>query len=57
MALRHPDHRFEWTREEFAVWAGEICKNYGYTVRLSGIGQTDADGQQPTQMGVFTKCV
>lgn len=55
--LRHPDHRFEWTREEFAVWAGEICKNYGYTARLSGIGQTDADGQQPTQMGVFTKCV
>ena len=57
VALRHPDHRFEWTREEFAAWAGEICKNYGYTVRLSGIGETDAGGQQPTQMGVFTKCV
>ena len=54
--LRHPDHRFEWTREEFTAWAENICKDYGYTVRLSWIGETDEDGQQPTQMGVFTKC-
>ena len=54
--LRHPDHRFEWTKEEFTAWAEAFCKDYGYTVRLSWIGETDEDGQQPTQMGVFTKC-
>lgn len=54
--LRHPDHRFEWTKEEFTTWAEAVCKDYGYTVRLSWIGETDEDGQQPTQMGVFTKC-
>lgn len=54
--LRHPDHRFEWTKEEFTAWAEAVCRDYGYTVRLSWIGETDADGQQPTQMGVFTKC-
>lgn len=54
--LRHPDHRFEWTKEEFTAWAETVCKDYGYTVRLSWIGETDEDGQQPTQMGVFTKC-
>ena len=54
--LRHPDHRFEWTKEEFTAWAEAVCKDYGYTVRLSWIGETDEDGQQPTQMGVFTKC-
>ena len=54
--LRHPDHRFEWSKEEFTAWAEAVCKDYGYTVRLSWIGETDADGQQPTQMGVFTKC-
>lgn len=54
--LRHPDHRFEWTKDEFSAWAETICKDYGYTVRLSWIGETDEDGQQPTQMGVFTKC-
>lgn len=54
--LRHPDHRFEWTKEEFTAWAEAVCKDYGYTVRLSWIGEIDEDGQQPTQMGVFTKC-
>ncbi len=54
--LRHPDHRFEWTKEEFTAWSDAVCKDYGYTVRLSWIGETDEDGQQPTQMGVFTKC-
>ena len=54
--LRHPDHRFEWTKEAFTAWAEAVCKDYGYTVRLSWIGETDEDGQQPTQMGVFTKC-
>ena len=54
-ALRHGDHRFEWTRAEFAAWASHICGTFGYSVEISGIGETDAQYGAPTQMGVFTK--
>ena len=32
--FRHPDHRFEWTRAEFASWAEGVAERYGYSVRL-----------------------
>lgn len=54
--LRHEDHRFEWTREEFAIWTAGICQQYGYKAEIKGIGEMDADHGFPTQMGVFTKC-
>ena len=54
-ALRHGDHRFEWTREEFAAWTKHICETFGYTCELRGIGDTDPELGAPTQMGVFTK--
>ncbi|GAB3280190.1 3' terminal RNA ribose 2'-O-methyltransferase Hen1 [Actinocorallia lasiicapitis] len=53
--LRHPDHRFEWTRAEFAAWAGEIATAYGYTVRHVPVGDDDPEVGPPTQMGVFTR--
>ncbi len=55
-ALRHPDHRFEWTRAEYKAWAEEIARRYGYTVRLEQIGDIHPQWGAPTQMGVFTKC-
>lgn len=54
--LRHSDHRFEWNREQFARWAGDICREYGYRVQTGPIGEPDADSVAPTQMGVFTVC-
>lgn len=54
--LRHEDHRFEWTREEFAAWAAGICERFGYEVKIKGIGEMDERFGCPTQMGVFTKC-
>ena len=31
----HPDHRFEWTRAEFASWWGRlVATSFGYAVRL-----------------------
>lgn len=54
--LRHPDHRFEWTRAEFRAWCASVCGRYGYTVTISGIGAADETVGAPTQMGVFTKC-
>ena len=53
--LRHGDHRFEWTREEFATWTEHICQVFGYTCRIQGIGDIDEKTGTPTQMGVFTK--
>ena len=54
-ALRHGDHRFEWTRDEFRAWTEHICEKFGYTCVISGIGDNDEKLGTPTQMGVFTK--
>lgn len=53
--LRHGDHRFEWTRAEFAAWADDVCGRFGYSVRFRPIGEVDAVLGAPTQMGVFTR--
>lgn len=55
--LRHTDHRFEWTREEFKSWTEHICSTFGYSVEITEIGNRDETYGSPTQMGVFTKCV
>ncbi len=55
--FRHPDHRFEWTRTEFASWAEEVCTVHGYTVQIRPVGEDDAEVGPPTQMAVFTRRV
>jgi 3' terminal RNA ribose 2'-O-methyltransferase Hen1 len=52
--MRHRDHRFEWTRPEFAAWAERVGSAYGYRVELRGIGEVDEALGSPTQMAVFT---
>jgi 3' terminal RNA ribose 2'-O-methyltransferase Hen1 len=54
--LRHPDHRFEWTRSEFQTWAQNISSKYNYSVEFSSIGTIDPEVGSPTQMAIF-KCV
>jgi 3' terminal RNA ribose 2'-O-methyltransferase Hen1 len=51
--LRHPDHRFEWTRQEFQDWATGICRRFGYSVRFVGVGPEDEQLGPPTQMAIF----
>ncbi len=53
--LRHNDHRFEWTRAEFKAWTEHICRDFGYSCIIRGIGDIDENYGTPTQMGVFTK--
>ena len=53
--LRHGDHRFEWTRDEFAAWADSIKDRYGYGYEISSIGPDDPVGGPPTQMAVFRR--
>jgi 3' terminal RNA ribose 2'-O-methyltransferase Hen1 len=54
-ATRHGDHRFEWSREEFAAWASDVASKYGYEVRLLRIGPVSDDAGPPTQMAVFER--
>ena len=53
--FRHADHRFEWTRAEFASWADGVAGRYGYAVRFLPVGPEDADVGPPTQMAVFRR--
>ncbi len=53
--LRHRDHRFEWTRAEFAGWANGVADRHDYRVVFSPIGTEDAEVGAPTQMAVFTR--
>ncbi len=51
--LRHPDHRFEWTRAEFEDWAQGVCHRNGYRVSFSPLGPVDETHGAPSQMAVF----
>ena len=53
--LRHRDHRFEWTREEFGVWARRVAQTHGYSARFLPIGREDPVVGPPTQMALFTR--
>jgi 3' terminal RNA ribose 2'-O-methyltransferase Hen1 len=52
--MRHPDHRFEWTRAEFHAWADAVAARRGYAVRYLPIGEEDPVLGAPTQMALFT---
>ena len=54
-AFRHRDHRFEWTRAEFAQWASRVAEAFGYTVRYIPVGTDDPEVGPPTQLAVFTR--
>jgi 3' terminal RNA ribose 2'-O-methyltransferase Hen1 len=52
-AMRHSDHRFEWSRDEFQVWAEGVASRHGYSVGFEPIGDENAKVGAPTQMAVF----
>jgi 3' terminal RNA ribose 2'-O-methyltransferase Hen1 len=54
-SLRHRDHRFEWTRAEFAAWAEQVATGYGYAVRYLPVGPDDPEVGPPTQLAIFTR--
>lgn len=51
--FRHPDHRFEWTRQEFQEWAQRIGERFGYAVRFLPIGPEHVALGPATQMAYF----
>ena len=53
--MRHPDHRFEWSRAEFQAWADRVAKRYGYSVHFLPIGPQDEAHGAPSQAAIFSK--
>jgi 3' terminal RNA ribose 2'-O-methyltransferase Hen1 len=54
-AMRHADHRFEWSRAEFRSWAEAVASRHGYAVRFLPVGEDDPEVGPPTQMAVFRR--
>ncbi len=52
--MRHADHRFEWTRQEFRAWAEGVARRYGYGVEFRPVGPDDSEVGPPTQLALFT---
>ncbi len=53
--MRHRDHRFEWTRAEFARWAAGVCERHGYRAEFRPVGEEDPDVGPPTQLALFRR--
>lgn len=53
--MRHPDHRFEWTRAEFGTWADGVAAAHGYRVSFREVGEVDAERGSPTQLALFVR--
>ncbi|KAK3023926.1 hypothetical protein RJ639_043596 [Escallonia herrerae] len=54
--FRNHDHKFEWTREQFAHWASALATRHNYSVEYSGVG--GAAGVEPgfaSQIAVFRR--
>ena len=52
---RHPDHRFEWSRDQFSSWVERIGSEYDYSATLQSIGDVNSEYGSPTQMAVFKR--
>ncbi len=54
-AMRHRDHRFEWTRAQFRAWAEQTAAQHGYQVSFHPVGPEHPDVGPPTQLAVFIR--
>ncbi len=53
--MRHRDHRFEWTREEFDSWAHTVADKFNYSVQTQPLGTQHETLGAPSQMAIFTR--
>ncbi|KAA0549070.1 3' terminal RNA ribose 2'-O-methyltransferase Hen1 [Bacillus sp. BGMRC 2118] len=52
---RHPDHRFEWTRDQFSLWCKKQNVTNEYEMTFDGIGEKHEIFGYPTQLCLFTR--
>ena len=53
--MRHRDHRFEWTRDEFREWVERVANENGYEVEIQSLGPVDEAVGAPSQMAIFRR--
>jgi 2-polyprenyl-3-methyl-5-hydroxy-6-metoxy-1,4-benzoquinol methylase len=53
--LRHPDHKFEFTRQEFSDWANGKSRRHSYSVTLLPIGPSTLEHGSTAMMAIFTR--
>lgn len=53
--MRHDDHRFEWTRQEYREWCKQMNHANQYDLAFEGIGEEDMQYGTPTQMCTFIR--
>lgn len=51
--LRHPGHRFEWTRAQFQSWCSGVAQRNDYDVSFIDLGPRDQALGSSSQMGRF----
>jgi SAM-dependent methyltransferase/predicted nucleotidyltransferase len=52
-SLRHPDHRFEWDREQLTTWASQHAEGYRFTI--NPIGEPHPEHGSPSQLLTFVR--
>lgn len=53
--MRHPGHRFEWTRAKFRTWAKGAAARWGRAVSFCDVGGAHPDLGGSSQMAVFRR--
>ena len=53
--FRHRDHRFEWGRQQFEHWTGQVAHRFGYRWEVAALGPADPVHGTPSQMAVFER--
>ncbi|NP_001017842.1 small RNA 2'-O-methyltransferase [Danio rerio] len=56
--FRNYGHKFEWTRAEFQTWAHRVCREHGYSVQFTGVGEAAGHWRDVgfcTQIAVFQR--
>lgn len=51
--LRHPGHRFEWTRKEFGAWSAAMAGRFSYAVQRRDICGSHPRHGGATQLALF----
>ncbi len=52
--MRHADHRFEWSRDEFETWYGEVAARHGLDYQPFGAG-AEMEGYGSVTQGVLLR--
>lgn len=54
--FRNHDHKFEWTRNQFELWASELATKHSYVVEFGGVGGCcDTEPGYASQIAVFRR--